>query len=162
MRRPHRLCGVLVLFLLPSAGLLCAQDAKPMFHAASGYVSASGKWKSSSGRAADEPAFKHVVEIQCRLDINECYEATAQIVAEEPQVILQSYSVIKWDTDGIIAENSSPICTINRLLINFEEGGVLAVDSPKNDAKGMPLGSGKDTCQLVAQTRSYKLVSSWK
>jgi hypothetical protein len=133
-----------------------------VFYSAAGYVSASGKWKSTSGIAGDEVAFAHAVEIQCRLDIRECYEAIAQIVAGKPQVILQNYSVIQWDKNGIIAEDSSSICMINRLLINFQEQGVMAVDSPKKGAKGMPLGNGKDACQLVNHTQSYKLVSSWK
>jgi hypothetical protein len=50
----------------------------------------------------------------------------------------------------------------NRLLINFQEQGVLAVDTPKKGAKGMPLGNGKNACQLVDHTQSYKLVASWK
>ena len=162
MPRPHRLHAVLVLLLLPFTAPLDAQDAKPVFYSASGYVSASGKWKSSSGLAGDEHAYKHAVTIQCRLDIRECYEATAQIVAGKLQVILLNYSVIKWDKNGIIAEDSSAICMINRLLINFQEQGVLAVDTPKKDAKGMPLPNGKNACQLVDHTRSYQLVSDWE
>jgi len=162
MPRPQRLHIVVVLLLVACAAPLNAQDAKPVFSSASGFVSASGKWKSTSGIAGDEVAFKHAVEIQCRLDIRECLEATAQIVAGEPQVILQNYSVIEWDKNGIIAEDSSSICMINRLLINFQEQGVMAVDTPKKGAKGMPLGDGKNACQLLNNTRSYKLVAPWK
>jgi hypothetical protein len=161
MPKPYRQRIPVVALLLAFAASLNAQDVKPVFYSASGYISASGKWKSTSGLAGDEPAFKHAVEIQCRLDIRECYEATAQIVAGEPQVILQNYSVIKWDRNGIIAEDNSSICMTNRLLINFQEQGVLAVDTPKKDAKGMPLGNGKNACQLLDHTQSYKLVSSF-
>lgn len=162
MPRPHRRHIVVVLLLFACAAPLNAQDAKPVFSSASGFVSASGKWKSTSGVAGDEVAFKHAVKIECRLDIRECYEATAQIVVGEPQVILQNYSVIEWDKNGIIAEDSSPICISNRLLINFQEQGVMAVDTPKKGAKGMPLGDGKNACQWVNHTQTYKLVASWK
>jgi hypothetical protein len=133
-----------------------------VFFSAAGFVSASGKWKSTSGIAGDELAFKHAVEIQCRLVIRECYEATAQIVAGQPQVVLLNYSVIEWDKNGIIAEDSSSICMTNRLLISFQEQGVMAVDTPKKGAKGMPLGDGKDACQWVNHTQTYKLVGPWR
>jgi hypothetical protein len=133
-----------------------------VFFSAAGFVSASGKWKSTSGIAGDELAFKHAVEIQCRLVSRECYEATAQIVAGQPQVVLLNYSVIEWDKNGIIAEDSSSICMTNRLLISFQEQGVMAVDTPKKGAKGMPLGDGKDACQWVNHTQTYKLVGPWR
>ena len=95
MPRPHRQKMVVVLFLLVVATPLNAQDAGPQFYSATGFVSVSGKWRSTSGVAGDEPTFEHAVEIQCRLDIKECFEATAQIVAGKPQVVLQNYSVIK-------------------------------------------------------------------
>ena len=162
MPRPYRIHIAVVLLLLAFAAPLNAQATKPGFFSAAGFVSASGKWKSTSGIAGDEVAFKHAVEIQCRLDIRECYEAEARIVGAIPQVFLQNYSVIKWDKNGIIAEDNSSICMTNRLLINFQEQGVMAVDSPKKGAKGMPLGNGKNACQLVDHTQSFKLVASWK
>ena len=153
------IAGVLII-LLGCATPSLAQDEKPVFYSQSGFVSASGKWKSTSGVPGDEIGFKHVVEIRCRLDIRECYEATAQIVAGEPQLILQDYSIIQWDKNGIIAEDNSKICMTNRLLINFQEQSVMAVDSPKKGAKGMPLGDGKDLCQIAGHTQTYKLVAS--
>jgi hypothetical protein len=83
-------------------------------------------------------------------------------VGGEPQVSLVDYSVIEWDKNGVIAEDKSSICMTNRLLINFQEEGVMAVDTPKKGAKGMPLPNGKNACQWVDHTQSYKLVASWK
>ena len=162
MPSPHRLHTAVVLLLLAGAVPLNAQDTKPVFVSNPRFMSASGKWKSVSGIAADEMVYKHDVEIQCRFDIKECYVATAQIVSDTPHVILENYSVIQWGEDGIIAEDSSPICMVNRLLVNFQEQGVMAVDTPKKGAKGMPLGDGEDACQLVNHTRTYKLVNFWK
>jgi hypothetical protein len=153
---------VFLLLAFVHATPLSADGEKPGFFSSAEFVSASGKWKSTSGVAGDEIGFDHAIEIQCRLDIRECYEATAQIVAGKPQVFLQNYAVIEWDKNGIIAEDSSSICMINRLLINFQERSVTALDSPKKGAKGMPLGDGKDACQLVNHTQSYKLVTLWK
>jgi hypothetical protein len=84
MPKSHRLHIVVLLVLFGCAAPLNAQDGKPVFFSAAGFVGASGKWISTSGVAGDELGFKHAVEIQCRLDIRECYEATAQIVAGEP------------------------------------------------------------------------------
>jgi len=162
MPRPQRLHIAVVVLLLACAAPLDAQHAKPVFLSNPRFMSASGKWKSVSGIAADEMAYKHEVEIQCRFDIKECYVATAQIVDDTPNVILDNYSVIKWDKNGIIAEDSSPICVVNRLLINFQEQGVMAVDTPKKGAKGMPLGNGKDACQWFDHTQTYELVNFWK
>jgi len=162
MQMPHRLYIIVILLSLACAAPLDAQDAKPVFSSASGSVLASGKWKSTSGMAGDELPSKHAVEIQCRLDIRLCYQATAQIVDGEAQVSLVDYSVIEWDKNGIIAEDNSSICMTNRLLINFQEQGVMAVDTPKKGAKGMRPGNGKNACELVDHTQSYKLVVSWK
>ena len=60
-------------------------------------------------------------------------------------------------TNGIIAQDDSPICLTARLLIDFQEPSVTAIDAPKLEAKGMPLGKGKNACQLVEHTRAYHL-----
>lgn len=153
---------LLLSLLLVHAALLNAEDAKPGFFSTPGLVSASGRWKSTSGIAGDEPAHEHAVLIQCRLDIRECYEATALIVAGKPLVDLVNYPVTKWDKNEITAEDNSPICVTRHILINFQEQSVISLEPQKEGAKGMPLGDGRNACQLLNHTQSYKLVASWK
>ena len=151
----HRVTRIAVVLLcwVPS---VVAQESAPFFFSKSGWVSASGKWKESSGKA-NPP--KEAVEIHCRLDAKECLEATAQVNYGEPNLSLQYYRVIEWNKNGIVAEDDSSICMTNRLLVSFQERSVIAIDTPKKGARGMPLGEGKNTCQLVNQTQTYKLVS---
>jgi hypothetical protein len=145
-----------LLLLVNGVLILKAEDSKPRFSSVGGHVLAQGQWKPSSGKVGDDFG-KHAVEIQCRLEIKACFEAKAEIVGQEPQVFLQEYRVIEWDKNGIIAEDDSPICSTNRLLINFQEQSVTAIDTPKKDAKGMPLADGKNVCQLANYTRIYTL-----
>jgi hypothetical protein len=125
---------------------LTAQESKPFFTSMPGFVTASGKWQASD-KSTDAPPAKQAIEVQCRLDIKECLEATATIVYTEPQVSLRYYRIIEWNKDGIFAEDDSPICMTARLLINFQERSVRAIDMPKKGAKGLPLGDGKNACQ---------------
>ena len=155
--RSARKRAVTLLLLVNGLPSLPAQESKPYFTSMPGFVAASGKWKPPSGKSSDDLPARHAVEIKCYLEIKECFEAIAQIVAGEPQVSLQSYRIIEWDKNGLIAEDGSPICLTARLLINFQEQSVLAIDTPKKDAKGMPLGGGKNACQLENRTRTYTL-----
>jgi hypothetical protein len=150
----------MLVLLLNSATYLKAQESKPLFVSQDSWVSASGKWKSAS-RDPSNDLGKHAVEIQCRLEIRQCLEAQATILGGEPQVSLENYRIIEWDKNGIIAQNDAPICTTNRLLINFQDQSVTAVDMPKKGAKGLPLGDGKNACQLAGKTRTYNLVAPY-
>jgi hypothetical protein len=122
-----------------------------------GLVFVSGRWKPCSGKSGTDLG-KNAVEIQWHRDLKECFEATAKILDGEPIASLQDYRIIEWDANGIIAEDDSAICIAARLLVNFQEQTVLAIDTPKKDAKGMPLGNGKNLCQLVKGTETYNLV----
>jgi hypothetical protein len=153
------LAGAVLLAVLAgnSVSSARAQDSKPYFAASGAFVIASGRWKPASGDSTPDLTSRHTVEIQCRLDIRQCFQAMAEIVDGEPQVSLQSYRVVQWDKNGIIAEDDSPVCTTNRLLVNFQEQSVTSIDMPKKDAKGTPAGGAKDACQLANRTWTYNL-----
>jgi hypothetical protein len=139
---------------------LDAQQGRPFFYTEAGYVVASGDWKDSSGKPVDDTASSgHSIEIQCRQEIKECFEAKAMLVAGKPVASISNYRIIEWDKNSIVAEDDSAICVVGRLLITFQDRSVTAIDTPKKGAKGMPLGSGKNACELVNRTQTYTLVS---
>jgi hypothetical protein len=70
--------------LINCAVFLNGEESKPFFFSRPGFVSASGKWKPLSGKPSDDLPSKHAVEIQCRLETKQCFEATAQLVGGEP------------------------------------------------------------------------------
>ncbi len=135
-------------------------QAKPVFYTiGNGATVAVGKWKATTGRPGDELAFKHAVRIECSKSRGECLEATANIVDGEPDVSPMYYTVVRWDANGIIAEDSSAKCMTNQLSINFKEGSVMAIDAPKS-------GSTKRieaVCNMggVDDTQTYKLFSQY-
>jgi hypothetical protein len=135
--------------LLGIAAVL-AQGQLAKFVATGSSVFAKGKWKPSSGQ--NQSTRNMAVEIQCDKQTNTCTEAQAKIVAGEPDVEMFTYDVVRWDKDGIIAENSA-ICMTNQLNINFQSQSVIVIDAPKKDAKGF-----KDACKLVQDTETYRLV----
>lgn len=144
--------SVLLLFVVTIA---YAQDRPLMMHVTPGrFVTVTGKWKATTGREGDEVAYKHVVEIDCFKAQDTCMVATANVIEGEPDLMVEYYDVIRWDQNGIVAENSEPICVTNQLNITFQDQSVMAIDSPKQNAKGF-----KDSCKFVGHTLTYKLVA---
>ena len=94
-----------------------------------------------------------MLEIDCFKAQDTCMVATASIVGSEPDITVEYYDVIRWDENGIVAENSEPICMTNQLNITFQDQSVMAIDSPKQNAKGF-----KDSCKTVGHTQTYRLV----
>ena len=128
VRRKHSLtCARILLLFVKCVLILNAQESKLLFASSPGHVLAMGKWRTSS--AKDDLA-KHNVVIHCILEIKMCFETKAEIVDGVPQASLQEGWVMEWNKDGIVAEDNSPICTTARLLINFEEQSVTAIDTP--------------------------------
>ena len=112
-----------------------------------------GKWKSTSGQKGDELVFNEVVEIDCFEQLNKCIEAQAQVVAGAPDVAINLYDVLRWDRNGIIAEDATARCVTSQLNINFQLHTVIAVDAPKTAAKDF-----KDSCKATQHTRTFHLV----
>lgn len=147
--------------LLPFCAICAtAQSKGPIFVTlGNGLATAKGKWKATTGRAGDEVAFKHVVAIQCSKSSRECLECTANVVEGEPDVELEHYEIVRWDANGILAQNDSPDCMTNQLVINFKEQSVMAIDAPKKGA----MKKLDDTCKshAVNHSQTYKLISPY-
>ena len=146
---------VVAILLLLSTVITTQVTAPPVVTVIGSTVSAVGRWKSTTGNAGDEVAFKHIVRIDC-FEGHTCVEATASILHGEPNIGIQHYEIVKRDESGLVAENSAPECVTTRLIINFQDRSVLAIDEPKTGAK-----SFHDICQdkAINRTKTYQLVA---
>ena len=135
------------------------QEGPRFFTHIKGYVSAQGSWLLTSGKPGDEVGYSHVVKIECRGDFKDCTESIAGVILGLLQIDVGHYGIIRWDANGIIADDDAGICATNRLLINFRDKSVMLMDIPKADSqgKGIPLPSGKHACDLLDHTIAYKL-----
>jgi hypothetical protein len=142
---------VLLALFVPS---MCAQEQGANVRIEPHSVVARGKWKATTGKAGDELAFRHIVEIHCFESEGLCMEATASVVGKEPDLAVEYYKVLHWDENGLVAQNDDAICMTNQLLINFQEKSVLAVDAPKRGAQGP-----QAACKTLGHSQTYKLVA---
>ena len=94
-----------ILLLLPTM-VIAQEDVLTVIGSA---VSATGKWKATTGTSRDDLPFKHVVQIDC-FQGHTCMEAMASIVMGEPNISIQYYEVVKRDESGLVAESKSPEC----------------------------------------------------
>jgi hypothetical protein len=76
------------------------------------------------------------VKIECAKQPElSCLEATASRVGNEPEIEVAHYDVIHRDDSGLIAQDDSPECATHKLVVNFQEQSVLAIDSSKQGPK---------------------------
>ena len=146
---------VLVAFVMALAFVVCANAQDSLFVVFGKTLSARGKWKATTGKPGDEVAFKHVVSIECWKDRGQCLESVASVVEGEPSLDLDYYQILRWDENGLLAQNDSPDCMTNQLIINFREQSVTAIDAPKANAKGI-LNICKSA--VLSRTQTYKLI----
>jgi hypothetical protein len=147
--------AVLAVIVTALALISCAKAQNGNFVASGNTLSARGKWKATTGKPGDDPAFKHVVSIECWKERGQCLECTANVIEGEPDLELEYYEILRWDASGILAQNDSPDCMINQIIMNFREQSVTAIDSPKATAKGQ-----RHICKssALSHTHAYKLI----
>jgi hypothetical protein len=124
-----RATAMLAIILLASSPAVFAQDAVIFFSSDQNSFSATGNWAPSDPR--NKPAFPSETQIDCFRDGMLCVEATAEYSKGHPHVALNYFAVSKWDKDGIIATNSSPICMAVTLQISFTDKRVSVTHSAK-------------------------------
>jgi hypothetical protein len=125
------------------------------FHVDEQYLSVKGKWKSTTGREGDEIAFKQVIEIDCFKSQKTCVAAKAELVRGSPDIFVGYYEIVRWDIHGLVAQNGTPICVTNQLIVNFNEKSVTAIDTRK-------AGVTNDTGPTATyRTQTFKLVSQY-
>jgi len=155
----HSLSLALLLPFCSSAAT--AQSQGPIFVTqGNSLATAKGKWKATTGRPGDEVAFKHVVSIECSKSSREYLECTANVLeGGQPDVDLEHYEILRWDANGILAQNDSPVCMTNQLVINFREQSVLAIDAPKSIRTKIR----DDFCKNhpINHSQTYKLIAPY-
>ena len=149
----HGALVLCILVLVPLAGQQNRDERKPFVSVNTDYVSANGKWQPNSSKAGDQLPFKQNLQIDCHRGLF-CVEATAQVVAGEPQILVQYYKILRWDQNGIIAQDESPLCSTNQLNINFSAKSVVAIDSPKSQQNAPP-----HCKEITLETRTFNLIS---
>jgi len=78
------------------------------------YFLASGQW-SDDGTAAGAAS----VEVHCYQAFGFCEVAHAFLVGGQPSVALDTFDILRWDKQELIAIDSSPICLVNNLRADF-------------------------------------------
>lgn len=155
--RLYRITFGETLRLLISALLLsiALPISSQTFHVDEQYLSVKGKWKSTTGREGDAVAFKHVVEIDCFKSQKICVAAKAELVGGAPDIFVLYYDIMSWDGHGLVAQNDTPICMTNQLIVNFNEKTVTAIDARKAKATN-------NTCPTETyRTQTFRLVSQY-
>jgi hypothetical protein len=93
--------------------------------------SATGKWASTSSNPKDQIAHPQEVQIDCFRANRQCIEATAEYYMGNPHISISYLTIVQWDKDGIIAVSSAGVCLTNKLIFNFADKSITALDVPK-------------------------------
>jgi hypothetical protein len=78
------------------------------------YFLATGKWADDGKEAGTNST-----EIHCYQAFGFCEVAHAYALGTQSWVSLDSYDVLRWDKQEMIAVDSSPICIVNTLRADF-------------------------------------------
>lgn len=134
--------AILILLAAPAYGQeRPAKLAQLFVH--DNFVYADGIWRADSLNEKTELAFDAVTHLECYkhggTDIVDseayCLQATASIVLGMPDVDVAYFPVVSWDSDRIIAADSTtaafPICTWTQITINLQDHSIMATDIRK-------------------------------
>lgn len=150
MKRTAAVTGV-IWTLVSLAGLASAQNKSPQIFDVSEvtvgaqrintlYALAVGKWSDAGKDVGIISA-----EIQCYKRFGYCADAEASSSDGQATVGLDNYDILRWDTNELIAVDSSPMCLVNTIRFDFRRKLVTYSPTMKGEAAN-PLCKGiKDT-----------------
>ena len=148
----------LVLLTLVSGGTAFSQQIKITNHT---YLAASGKWKSDSAMTKPaDPAVK--VEIECDKKISLCAVAEGKNLQGEGNLFTRldvspvHYTILRWDSTGLVAQTSARDCVIGKLVIDFKTKSVTMTEAPKSKNSG----EDNEFCSVFTKTVTSRLVRS--
>jgi hypothetical protein len=148
----------LILLALVSGGTAFAQQIKITNH---NYLAASGKWKSDSDmKKPVDPSAK--VEIECDKKISLCAVAEGKNLQGEGNLFTRldvspvHYTILRWDSNGLVAQTSARDCVIGKLVIDFKTKSVTMTEAPK----GKNSGEDNEFCSVFTKTVTSRLVRS--
>lgn len=105
------------------------------------YLYAAGKWSDAGDSAAGLSA-----QIHCYQRFGFCEAASAFSMDGRGYLNFDTFDILRWDTTELIAVDSSPICLVNTLRIDFPSKKVSLSSASK--------GSKEKLCQgLVNETK---------
>jgi hypothetical protein len=151
---------VLTLFLvtLVCAGTGFSQQIKITNH---NYVAVTGKWKSDSDMVKPkDPSAK--VEIECDKNISLCAVAEGTNLSGEGNLFTRldvnpvHYTIVHWDSSGLVAQTSARDCVLNKLVIDFRTKSVTVTETPKSKVSG----EDNEFCSVFTKTVTSRLVRS--
>jgi hypothetical protein len=148
----------LLLVTLVSAGTAFSQQIKIRNH---NYVAATGKWKSDSEMVKPKDPSANV-EIECDKNISLCAVAEGTNLSGDGNLFTRldvnpvHYTIVHWDSTGLVAQTSARDCVLNKLVIDFRTKSVTVTETPKRK------GSGEDNefCSVFTKTVTSRLVRS--
>jgi hypothetical protein len=94
------------------------------------YVYAAGKWSD----AGDDAAINST-EIHCYKRFGFCEVAGAQTLFRLASVSLDSFDILRWDANEMIAVDSSPICVVTTLRFDFAAKRVSISSTSKGETR---------------------------
>ena len=127
----------------------CATAQKPTIYDVSNVVMgaqriptlwlyAAGKWSDAGDQIGPSST-----EIQCYKSLGFCAVANAFAIGGEANVSLDSYDILRWDSQEMIAVDSSAICIVNTIRADFVTKRITLSSSDKGVTKD-PFCKGSD------------------
>ena len=120
------------------------------------FVSADGAWD----RMNESESSVQTAHLECYRDRRTCLEAdaTQARILGFPSLIpqLREYTVTKWDAFELVAEDSTPDCERDQLLINKQENSVAIISTPTYKHEGCKKLLGKP------ETVTYRLIDGFE
>jgi hypothetical protein len=102
------------------------------------YFYAAGKWSDAGDHIGPLST-----EIQCYKSLGFCSVANASAMDGNANVSLDSFDILRWNNLEIIAVDSSPICTVDTIRVDFATKRVTLSSSDKGVTKD-PFCKGSD------------------
>jgi hypothetical protein len=94
------------------------------------YLYAAGKWSDAGDHVAGLST-----QIQCYKSLGFCDVANAIESFGDANVLLDTYDILRWDGNEIIAVDSSPICIVNTLRVDLVTKRITLSSSDKGVTK---------------------------
>ncbi|SPF42388.1 exported hypothetical protein [Candidatus Sulfotelmatobacter kueseliae] len=107
------------------------------------WTEASGKW-SDAGKDMGTTS-SHV---ECYKKFGFCTEAEAYSLGGQAWVNVTTLDILRWDSQELIAVDSSPTCQVNQIRFDFKTKQVSVTESPKGETKD-------PFCKDVKPTTAY-------
>ncbi len=148
----------LLAFTLLYGSGVCSQQLKVTNQS---YVAAQGKWKSDSEmKKPGDPSAK--VAIECDKHIALCAVAEGANLRGDGNLFTRldvtpvHYTILHWDSAGLVAQTSARDCVMGKLVIDFRTKSVTMTETPKKK------GSDEDNefCSVFTKTVTSRLVRS--